>query len=97
MTLDEFRSEVEQQTGVPASLLDGSTAGEIVTMARTILAYKKEHEQDRPKSTKEQFAAWVDACDGIDPQDERDKALDDLARAAEAETSVLSDGERRTG
>ena len=96
MTLDEFKNEVEQRTGVPASLLDGSTAGEIVTMAKTILAYKKECDVERQNTPREQFAAWLNESYGVETQNGMDEALDDLTRTAAAENCsypVIQDGQ----
>lgn len=59
MTIEELRSTIEQRTGVPASLLTGETAEENIAQAKAFLAYKREYEQQRPKSTAEQFSDWI--------------------------------------
>ena len=85
MTLDVIKEMIEQRTGVPASLLTGETAEENIAQAKAILAYKREHEAQRPKSTREQFAEWLDARDGIEPQDEAGAALAEIEEAARKE------------
>ena len=59
MTLDELKQSIEQRTGVPASLLHGETAEENIAQAKALLAYKRECEQQRPKTTAERFAEWA--------------------------------------
>lgn len=61
MTIEELKQQIEQRTGVPASLLTGETAEEVVARAKAVLAYKREHEAQRPKTAREQFADWIDA------------------------------------
>lgn len=61
MTVEELKQQIEQRTGMPAALLAGETAEEVVARAKAILAYKRKQEAQRPKSTKEQFAEWMDA------------------------------------
>lgn len=61
MTIEELKQQIEQRAGVPASLLTGETAEEVVARAKAILAYKREHEAQRPKTTQEQFAEWIGA------------------------------------
>lgn len=85
MTLDVIKEMIEQRTGVPASLLTGETAEENIAQAKAILAYKREHEAQRPKSTREQFADWMDSRDGIEPQDEAGAALAEIEEAARVE------------
>ena len=61
MTLEELRKAIEEKTGVPVSLLRGETAEEVVARAKAVLAYKREHEAQRPKTAQEQFADWFGA------------------------------------
>lgn len=58
MTLEELKQEIAQRTGVQASLLKGETAEENIAQAKAFLAYKREHEAQRPKTAAEQFADW---------------------------------------
>lgn len=58
MTLEELKQEIAQRTGVPAVLLTGETAEENIAQAKAFLAYKREHEAQRPKTAAEQFADW---------------------------------------
>ena len=59
MTIEELKQTIEQRTGVPASFLTGETAEENIAQAKAFLAYKREYEQQRPKSTAEQFSDWI--------------------------------------
>ena len=59
MTIEELKQTIEQRTGVPASLLTGETAEENIAQAEAMLAYKREYEQQRPKTTAEQFSDWI--------------------------------------
>ena len=61
MTIDELRQEIEQRTGVPASLLTGETLEENIAQAKALLAFKKEGNDNRKKSTGEQFVDWIGA------------------------------------
>lgn len=61
MTIEELKQQIEQRAGVPASLLTGETAEEVVARAKAVLAYKREHEAQRPKTAQEQFADWIGA------------------------------------
>lgn len=93
MTLDEFKTEVEQRTGIPASMLNGSTAGEVLMIARTILDFKKEHEQDRPKTTAEQFSEWMDGT----PPSKEAEALSELEDSIRPYSYKIRDGGEVTG
>ena len=59
MTIEELKQTIEQRTGVPASLLTGETAEENIAQAKAMLAYKREYEQQRPKTAAEQFSDWL--------------------------------------
>lgn len=59
MTLEELKQEIAQRTGVPAVLLTGETTEENIAQAKAILAYKREHEAQRPKTAQEQFSDWL--------------------------------------
>ena len=59
MTIEELKQTIEQRTGVPASFLTGETAEENIAQAKALLAYKREAQQQRPKTTAEQFSDWL--------------------------------------
>ena len=71
MTVNEVRAAISQGTGIPEYKLPDMTPGAIIQHAQTILAQQRQEEAQRPKSTAEQFAAWFNAQQGIDPQAER--------------------------
>jgi len=55
MTLDELKQQISTRTGVPVELLTATTPEASIEQAREILALKGQ----QPKSTGEQFAAWL--------------------------------------
>jgi len=97
MTIEELKQAIEQRTGVPASLLTGETAEENIAQAKAMLAYKREHEQQRPKSTVEQFADWIGARlneEGT-KKDPAGEALADIEEAVRVESGgypMVQDG-----
>ncbi len=71
-TIRKVREEVSQTTGVPASLLTGTTAEECEAQAKAIAEYKAESHPSYPavkdasdphintkKTTRDQFADWL--------------------------------------
>ena len=95
MTLEELKQEIEQRTGVQASLLKGETAEENIAYAKAVLAFRKEHEAKRPKTAGEQFAEWYNAQQGIEPQDEAGAALAQIEEQARLDAGgypMLKDG-----
>ena len=75
MTTEELKQEIAQRTGVPAVLLTGETAEENIAQAKALLAYKREADAQRPKSTAEQFSDWMKAQEGTDQPDTAGEAL----------------------
>ncbi len=59
MNVEELKQEIAQRTGVPVILLTGETAEENIAQAKAFLAYKREHEAQRPKTAQEQFSDWL--------------------------------------
>lgn len=59
MTTEEVKQEIAQRTGIPVTLLTGETAEENIAQAKALLAYKREHEAQRTKTTQEQFGDWL--------------------------------------
>lgn len=86
MNIDDIKNQIEQHTGVPASLLKGETVEENIAQAKAFLAYKRQVEQEQPKSTKEQFKEWIQEESGMEPEkDEAAAYLDDLTEEARIE------------
>lgn len=81
MNLENLKNEIEQRTGVPASLLSGETPEENIAQAKAFLAYKREYTEQQPKTAREQFADWMNAKQGIDPEDTEGAALADIEEA----------------
>lgn len=105
MTIDELRQEIEQRTGVPASLLTGETVEENIAQAKTLLELKREGAAQRSGNTKDQFAKWLG--DQIDektrqaadtfgirtaPTDPEGAALFEIERKAKREAGYIPDG-----
>ena len=79
MTAEELKQAIEQKTGISAALIAGDTAEEAIAQARAVLAYRREQEGQRPKSTKEQFAEWFRNQFGETIPDTASADLDELA------------------
>ena len=69
MTLEEFKLTISDRTGIPAHLLNGETVEETIAHAKALMAYKKNAEANRPKTTREQFAEWLQAQDDTQPEE----------------------------
>lgn len=59
MTTEEVKQEIAQRAGIPETLLTGESVEENIAQAKAILAYKREHETQRTKTTQEQFSDWL--------------------------------------
>lgn len=82
MSIDDLKQEIAQRTGVPVILLTGETAEENIAQAKAFLAYKREYEQQRPKSNSEKFEKWAAAELGEEePQDTASAALAEIEEA----------------
>lgn len=95
MTIEELKVAIEQGTGVQASLLTGETSEEVIAQAKAFLAFKREREDQRPKSTAEQFGSWFNAVQGIEEPDEAGAALagiQEAVRVAEGGYPKVPDG-----
>lgn len=69
MDIETLKKEIEDRTGVPANLLNGTTAAENISIAKQILGFKIENEEHKPKSTREQFAEVITAAEpAADPR-----------------------------
>lgn len=88
MNIEELKQVIEQRTGVQASLLTGETAEEIIARAKAILAFRKDYEAQRRKTTAEQFSAWFNATQGINETDAEGEALADIEEAARIKAGV---------
>ncbi len=85
MNLEELKQTIEKQTGIPANLLTGETTEENIAQAKALLAYKREADAERPRTTAEQFSDWMNAQDGIEQPDIAGQALADIEEAARIE------------
>lgn len=95
MILEELKQTIEKQTGIPATLLNGETAEENIAQAKALLAYKREADAQRPKSTAEQFSDWMKAQEGTDQPDTAGEALariEEQARIDAGGYPILRDG-----
>ena len=85
MSIEELKQIIEQRTGVPASLLTGETAEENIAQAKAILAYKRDLGTQTPRTTRDQFAEWLNASQGKEAQDTAGAALAEIEDAARME------------
>lgn len=82
MTTEELKQTIERQTGIPAHLIAADTAEAAIAQARSLLEYKREQDQQRPKETREQFAEWARDLYGDTLPDANSAALDEIEEAA---------------
>ena len=94
MTLEELKQIIEQRAGVPASLLKGETAEETVIQAKALLAYKREYDEERHKTPREQFAEWLGADDAA--RAEADTAMAEIEAATSSYPDVRDGGSAYT-
>lgn len=95
MNIEELQQAITQRTGIPAQLLTGETTEEILATAKALLAYRREHEAQRPKSTRELFAEWLAATTGEDLQDAAGAALAEIEEAVRLDAGgypIVHDG-----
>lgn len=66
MTLDELKSTIEQKTGIPASLLQGTEPNEVIAYAKNLAGFAKPSAPASPigddgqeKSSREIFGDWA--------------------------------------
>lgn len=67
MDINQFRTAVSKTTGIPESLLTGSTEAEITSRAKALLTFAREH--PGPKTTAQQFSEWVQSSGLLDTND----------------------------
>lgn len=95
MNTEELKQTIETQTGIPANLLNGETIEETIAHAKALLAYKREADAERPKTTAEQFAEWMNTRNGIEQPDIAGEALARIEEQARVEAGgypILRDG-----
>lgn len=85
MTIDEIKREIELRTGVPAEMLTGETAEELVAHSRALLAYRRETEEKAPLDAKEQFIQWMNERTGQPQEETPEQRLDDFAEELRVE------------
>lgn len=84
MNNDEFKSHIASKTGIPEELLTGETPEENLSLAASLLAFKRDNVDAPRKSTSQQFADWVNSQTGEEPQSEISAVLSDLREAVNA-------------
>lgn len=93
MTLDDLKQDIADKTGIPAHLLKGETAEETIAHAKALLAYKKDAEANREKTPREQFAEWLQAQEGGQPEEVDPMAqIEEDLRIASGGYPIVKDG-----
>ena len=77
--VDAIKKAIEERVGIPADLLKSETPEALIMEARSLLDYKRQYENGRPKSNREQFAAWLGEVRGDPQTDEPGAALEEIA------------------
>lgn len=78
--INEIKQTIEARVGIPAALLRNETPEGLIMEARAILDLKRQYETEKPKSTREQFAAWLGEVRGDPQTDGPGAALDEIAK-----------------
>lgn len=101
MTLEDLKTEIEQRTGIPATILNGESAEELIAHAKALHAYRKQHQADAPKDTKTLFAEWIRQTEGepeTDPAGDALNGLEEELRISNGGYPYMQDGgEARLG
>lgn len=85
MSID-IKDTIEKYSGIPAAILTGKTVEENISQAKTILNFKRDLEEQRPKSNAEKFEEWAAAAGvGMVTETKNDKALKAIEEIAEQE------------
>lgn len=72
MTLDELKSTIEQKTGIPANLLQGTEPNEVIAYAKNLANFAKPAapiSDSQTKSVREIFSEWVESANGLGKPD----------------------------
>lgn len=96
ISLDELKKQIEARTDIPAYLLTGTTAEELLDQARSILKFKQESALKEPKATRDLFAEWHNSQVGDpEPEDAAEVALSEFAEQLRIENGgypMVKDG-----
>lgn len=84
MDITEVKSSLSERLGMPISLFDGESPEEDIAKAKALCAYKKEHEQSKPKNTREQFGEYMDAQMGIERSDESQMIIREIEESIQS-------------
>lgn len=89
-----LKKVIEQKTGIPSELLTSETEKGTIEQARALLAYKKQCEEQREKTSSEQFTDWYKEQTGtVTKEDPAEKALDEIEEASRLYPAVTDAGE----
>lgn len=84
MTVAEVQAQISRETGIPEYKLPGQSPMEVIQRARIILDQQRAKETAAAHDTRDQFAEWVYARQGYDPQAAYEAAHAAIDRVAEA-------------
>ncbi len=81
MTLDELKQEIEKRTGVPASLLQGNTTEDTLSIAKDLLMIRNGYRAHEAMTNAEKFSRWFNDQMGEngEPLNNDFLALDEIA------------------
>lgn len=86
MKIEDFKQTIADKTGLPVHLLNGETEEENIAQAKALIAYKRDCDAQRPKTSREEFADWLSAQTGTEQHNEALQALNQI----EAETKTYN-------
>lgn len=95
MTLEDLKTEIEQRTGIPATILNGESAEELIAQAKALHAYRKQYKAEAPKDTRTLFAEWIKQTEGepeTDPAGDALNGLEEELRISNGGYPYMQDG-----
>ena len=95
MESTDIKTMISDRLGIPTALLKGETPEEDLATAKALIAFRREHEAQRPKTTAEQFGEWIREQEGIEQPDEIGAAFTELEEAIRVNSNAyphLTDG-----
>ena len=83
MRIEELKQEITEKTGIPATLLDGTTVEKTILRAKALLAYRQENEElNSVKTKKEEFTEWIRNVQNVEEPNTAMDALNEIEERA---------------
>lgn len=93
MRIEELKQEITEKTGIPATLLDGTTVEKTILRAKALLAYRQENEElNSVKTKKEEFTEWIRNVQNVEEPNTAMDALNEIEERAKGYITVTDGG-----